>query len=72
MTENEIGTGIIASAMRVHSMVGPGLLASANESCFLYELEKRSLPVRRQVLIPIRYDVLTIDNGDRVDLLVDG
>jgi GxxExxY protein len=33
-------------------------------------LEKQGLPVRRQALIPIRYEDLTIDNGYRVDLLV--
>ncbi len=70
MTENQIGSAIIASAMKVHSVVGPGLLESAYETCLLYELEKQGLPVRRQVLIPIRYEDLTIDNGYRVDLLV--
>ena len=70
MTENEIGDGILASAMKVHTALGPGLLESAYETCLLYELEKQDLPVRRQALIPIRYEDLTIDNGYRVDLLV--
>ena len=70
MTENEIGNSIIASAMKVHSAVGPGLLESAYETCLLYELEKQGLPVRRQVSIPIHYEDMTIDNGYRVDLLV--
>ena len=70
MTENRIGDAIIASAMKVHSAVGPGLLESAYETCLLYELEKHALPVRRQVLIPIRYADLMIDNGYRIDLLV--
>jgi GxxExxY protein len=70
VTENEIGNAIIASAMKVHSTIGPGLLESAYETCLLYELEKRGLPVRRQALIPIRYEDLTIDNGYRIDLLV--
>jgi GxxExxY protein len=70
VTENGIGTAIIASAMTVHSAVGPGLLESAYETCLLYELEKQGVPVRRQVLIPIRYADLTIDNGYRIDLLV--
>ena len=70
MTENEIGDAIIAVAMKVHSVAGPGLLESAYETCLLYELEKRSLPVRRQALIPIRYEGLLIDNGYRADLLV--
>jgi GxxExxY protein len=70
VTENDIGTAIIASAMTVHSAVGPGLLESAYETCLLYELEKQGVPVRRQVLVPIRYADLTIDNGYRIDLLV--
>lgn len=70
MTENKIGDAIIASAMKVHSTVGPGLLEGAYETCLLYELEKRGLPARRQVLIPIRYAELMIDNGYRIDILV--
>ena len=46
------------------------MLESAYETCLLYELEKQNLPVKRQVLIPIRYEDLTIDNGYRIDLLV--
>jgi GxxExxY protein len=71
VTENEIGTAIIASAMKVHSAVGAGLLESAYETCLLYELEKQGLAVQRQVLIPLRYEDLTIDSGYRVDLLVE-
>jgi GxxExxY protein len=71
VSENEIGTVIIASAMKVHSAVGAGLLESAYETCLLYELEKQGLAVQRQVLIPLRYEDLTIDNGYRVDLLVE-
>jgi GxxExxY protein len=68
--ENEIGDAIIASALRIHTALGPGLLESAYETCLFYELEKQGLSVRRQVLIPIRYEDLTIDNGYRIDLLV--
>ena len=70
MTEEESGHLVIGAAIKVHSAVGPGLLESAYESCLLYELEKQKLPVRKQVLIPIRYEDLTVDNGYRVDLLV--
>jgi GxxExxY protein len=70
MIENEIGDVIISAAMKVHSAVGPGVLESAYETCLLYELEKQGIPARRQVLVPIRYEDLTIDNGYRIDLLV--
>lgn len=71
MKENDIGTAIIGAAMRIHSTLGPGLLESAYEICLLYELEKQGLSARRQVLIPIRYEALTVDNGYRVDLLIE-
>jgi len=70
VTEEEIGHAIIGAAIRVHSAVGPGLLEGAYETCLLYELEKQDLSVRKQVLIPIRYQDLKIDNGYRLDLLV--
>ncbi|HVH77104.1 MAG TPA: GxxExxY protein [Stellaceae bacterium] len=72
MTENIFGDAIIRSAMRVHSALGPGLLESAYEACLLYELEKHGIAACRQVLIPIRYEALTIDNGYRIDLLIGG
>jgi len=70
VTENEIGDTIIASALKVRTALGPGLLESAYETCLLYELQKQRLPVQQQVLIPVRYEDFTIDNGYRVDLLV--
>jgi GxxExxY protein len=69
--ENEIGDTIIAAAMRVHSVVGPGLLESAYEACLRHELEKREVRARAQVLLPVRYDDLVLDAGYRIDLLVE-
>ena len=71
MPENQIGEIIIGAALRVHSVVGPGLLESAYEACLLHELEKRRLHVRRQVALPVRYDDLMIDAGYRIDLLIE-
>jgi GxxExxY protein len=70
VTEEQIGHSVIGAALKVHSAIGPGLLESAYETCLLYELQKRDLSVRRQVVIPFRYEALTIDNGYRIDLLV--
>jgi GxxExxY protein len=71
VTEEEIGHATIGAAMKVHSTVGPGLLESAYEICLAHELEKQRLRLRKQALIPIRYEELTIDNGYRLDLLVE-
>jgi GxxExxY protein len=65
-------TGItIAAAMKVHSLLGPGLLESAYEACVLHELRKQGMIAVNQVVLPIVYDGLTIDIGYRLDLLVE-
>ena len=71
MTIEDIGHAVIGAALKVHSVVGPGLLESAYETCLLYEIEKQRLRVRNQVIVPIRYEELTVDNGYRIDLLVE-
>jgi GxxExxY protein len=68
---NEISRGIIGSAMRVHTALGPGLLESAYEACLKYELQKRGHIVNSEVTLPISYDGLCLDAGYRLDLLVD-
>ena len=70
MNDEELGRAIIGAAIKIHSVVGPGLLESAYETCIVYELERQGISVRRQVLVPIRYEGMAIDNGYRIDLLV--
>ena len=70
MTENELGTMVVTSAIKVHSVLGPGLLESAYQRCLAYELSRRGAAVRTEVPIPIRYEDLRVENGYRVDLLI--
>jgi GxxExxY protein len=70
LTENEIGTQLIGAAMKVHSVLGPGLLESAYELCLLHELHKAGIIARRQVPLQVRYEELEIDGGFRLDLLL--
>jgi len=62
---------IITAAMKVHSLLGPGLLESAYEACLVHELRKQALEVRNQVVLPVVYDGTTIDLGYRIDLLIE-
>ena len=57
--------------MRVHSVLGPGLLESAYQACLLHELRKRRLRVADQVGLPVVYDGERIDLGYRIDLVVE-
>ena len=62
---------IVDSAIRVHTRVGPGMLESAYEACMEYELGRRSLAVKKQVPVPLRYDDFLLDVGFRLDLLIE-
>ncbi len=62
---------IIKAAIEVHKNLGSGLLESAYEECFLYELVNLDLLVKQQVLIPIKYKDITIKTKYRLDLLVE-
>jgi GxxExxY protein len=61
---------IIGAAMKVHSALGPGLMESAYEACHAHELRKLGCEVKRQVILPLVYDGVTLDAGYRLDLLV--
>ena len=67
---NQITSKIIAAAMKVHSILGPGLLESAYHACLLHELRKQGLVVESQVGLPVVYDGEQIDLGYRIDLIV--
>jgi GxxExxY protein len=62
---------IIGGGMEVHSALGPGLLESAYEPCFVHELECRGLRVRRQIPLRITYRGIQIKRAYRIDLLVE-
>ncbi|MGJ8746022.1 GxxExxY protein [Polaribacter sp.] len=69
-TENEISYIIRGAIFKVYNELGPGLLESVYETVLSYELEKEGLSAKRQVILPIFYDDINLDNGYRLDLLV--
>ncbi|NLH41544.1 MAG: GxxExxY protein [Planctomycetes bacterium] len=71
MELNEISAQVVDAAMKVHSVLGPGLLENAYEICLKHELEKRGLRVQQQVALPAVYDGIRIDLGYRLDLLAE-
>ena len=68
---NALTERIIGAAIEVHRELGPGLLESTYEVCLLYELECSGLQVRRQVALPVVYKNIRLDQGYRIDMLVD-
>lgn len=57
--------------MKVHSVMGPGLLESAYQFCLAHELRTRGLEVAVQVPLPVVYEGKKLEVGCRIDLLVE-
>lgn len=68
---NEITREVIDSAYHLHHRLGPGLMESVYRQILARDLEKRGLRVEQEKLISFQYEGMTIENGFRVDLLVD-
>jgi len=72
LVKNEQVTGqIIKASLRLHSILGPGLLESAYRVCLAHELTQRGLHVQTEIPVRVAYDGLVIDVGYRIDLLVE-
>ena len=72
MSINELTSAIIGAAIKVHRVLGPGLLESAYQACLAYELQQMGLEVQTEVPIPVVYDSVHLDCGFRADLMVSG
>lgn len=68
----ELSEKIIGAAIEVHKVLGPGLLESTYERCLLHELVLRGIQAERQKKQSIQYKGLEIDEGYRMDILVEG
>lgn len=62
---------VIDAGMKVHKVVGPGLLESVYEQCLAYELTERGHTVRRQVPVALKYGKLVLESAYRIDMVVD-
>ncbi|MEI9947081.1 MAG: GxxExxY protein [Chitinophagaceae bacterium] len=69
--EEWLGTQVVDIAINIHKALGPGLLEGVYEKCFCYELEKRNTSFQRQKIVQLQYDKLVIDEGLRIDILID-
>ena len=68
---NELTYEVIGCAIEVHKHLGPGLLESIYEKCFLRELNLRGITNESQVYVPLEYKGLLFDAALRLDVLVD-
>jgi GxxExxY protein len=62
----------IDCGFHLHKELGPGVLESVYEAVLAARLKKCGLSVERQKALPILFDGVSLAEGFRVDLLVDG
>ncbi|MBE5319730.1 GxxExxY protein [Pedobacter sp. MR2016-19] len=73
MTKKEVtqlSYEITGFAIKIHKILGPGLLESIYERCLKYELEKNGYTVAQQFVLSVVYDELEMDLDLRPDLFV--
>ena len=69
--EEEISKIVFEADIKVHKVLRPGLLESANEECLYYELKKSNLKIEKQKALPLIYEEVKMDVGYRIDVLIE-
>jgi len=72
MEINKLTHDVIAAAIEVHSVLGPGLLESVYQKALLIELSSRGFTCECEVSLEVKYKEFDIsDEGYRLDIIVD-
>jgi len=71
LVHEEITETILAGAIEVYRLLGPGLLENVYRACLARELELRGLAIRQEVPVPVRFKGLDLESSFRADLLVE-
>lgn len=70
-TENELSAIAIDIAIKIHKILGPGLLENIYEAALAYELKPREINFTRQQGIPVIYERVDLGIGFRADLILE-
>ena len=71
MNENQISRIVIGLAIEVHKALGPGLLESAYQECLFYKIKQAGLLVQKEKPMPLIFEEVKLECGNRIDLLVE-
>ena len=71
LEEERTASAVVDAAIKVHSILGPGLLESVYEKCLAHELKQRGLRVSTQIALPVYYEGVEIESGLRIDMLIE-
>ena len=62
---------VIGAAIQVHRHLGPGLLEKAYLDCLAIELAEAGITTDKEVVLPLRYKSVFVENAYRIDLMVE-
>src|SRR5215207_6768474 len=68
---NDLTYKVIGCAREVHKHLGPGLLESIYEKCFLRESTLCGIENKSQIWVPLQYKGIQLDTELRLDELVE-
>ncbi len=71
MDLNELTEKVIGLAIKVHRILGPGLLESAYEQTLMIEFRRNGIQAQNQVLVPIVYEGEIVEKAFRADVVVE-
>lgn len=69
--EEDVARQIVDIAVKIYKQLGPGLLESVYAKYFYYEFQIRHINYEKEKNVPIIFDLLKIDDGLRLDCLVE-
>ena len=66
-----LATLAVDAAFAVHTELGPGLLESAYQACFIHELGLRGVAYQKELPVPLNYIGVLIEVGFRADVIIE-
>ena len=71
MKHEDLTSRIIGICIKVHSILGPGLLESVYEEALCHELTQQGIYFRRQEPVHVLYEGFNLGIGFRADVIVE-
>ena len=68
---DELTYSILGCAIEVHKQLGPGLLESVYEKCFIRELDLKGFNYMAQQKVPLNYKGIKFEAELRFDVIVE-
>jgi GxxExxY protein len=68
---NDLTAIVVDLCVKIHSRIGAGCFERVYEEILYYELTNLGFDVKRQLLLPIQYDDLLVQDAYKIDLLIE-